>query len=179
MAKAKDETKTKEKVELTPEQKAEAAEKRMQEDLRMVHIAERQKDEEAQNLILSRLRGKFSKEFLDKAVENGEIKQKTADWLKEQGKIGKGRTGGGGGKSVARPWRWQVDAKEDSPTGEALKKLEDDLTVLEKKHKDNGNFATISKFFKDNDGVEKKFNTYFAKVKEKEENGKGKSNGKK
>lgn len=170
---------TKEKVVLTPEQKEEKLAKRLSDDLATFKIAFGLKDEASQQLILSKLKGKFPQKYVDDNVTSGNLTKKQAEKLKELQLIGAVRTSTGGskGKSEARPWRYQIDVPKDGPTGLALIAFEQALEKLEDEQKDN--IAIIEKWYMDNEQVKKTFATYFAKVtvKEKKDGEEGKDTG--
>lgn len=159
--KQKAEKPAKEKKVLTEEEKLANTKKRISDNLAVIKLALKQKDEADRDLILQKA-GKVPQSAIDEAVANGDFTKKMAEKAKELNLIGAVRVVGGKGKSDARPWRYQIDTDKEGPTGKALTAIETDLKAFEDKHKEN--LALVSKWYLDNTGTSKTFATYFAKV---------------
>ncbi len=164
----------KEKVELTPEQKAENKARKMEDDFVMMLIGLAQKDEKKQATVFGRLKGKITSDFADEKIKAGELTAKQKEKLVEFKLIGERKERGESGPKVERDWRWQIGAEKDSNTGKALIALEASLKALEVTHAED--LKTINQWLSDNKEGGKEctfaFATYFSKSKKVDTNAK-------
>lgn len=162
------------KVELTPEQKAEAKLRRMEDDFVMMTIGLVQKDEKKQATVFSRLKGKITTDFADAKIAAGELSAKQKETLIKFKLIGERKERGEAGPRVERDWRWQIGAEKESNPGKALMSIEASIKKLEEDHK--ADFATVCQWLSDNKENGKdfiySFATYFARAKKVDEKAK-------